>query len=132
MSHRRNPVLTAAVVVALALFAAPARGEDKKDKGKTEPLPDCIVTALPIFADVANYRQQPYGQRGVQYLFAYISDIQANVSGGVRRGIVYEGRLETKLDINLEKFAGWQGGRVYFNAFAIHGRGLTRYNIHNI
>jgi porin len=119
--------LSAIVVAASLAAAAAARAEE----GGDDKLPDSITTALPIFAQVADYREKLF-KNGVQYLFTYISDIQSNVSGGVRRGTVYEGRLETMLDIDLEKFVGWQGGKVHFNAFAIHGRGLTRYYVNNI
>ena len=51
---------------------------------------------------------------------------------GATRGL-YEGRLETKLDIDLEKFGGWQkGGKAHMNAFAINGRGLSRYYVDNL
>src|SRR3954447_22129381 len=30
------------------------------------------------------------------------------------------------------KLVGWEGGAVHFNTFAIHGRGLSRYNLNNI
>src|SRR4030088_1330007 len=108
-----------AIVVAVSLAAAAARAEEGEDKPK-----DSIVTDLPIFADVKAYREGLF-TKGVEYQFTYISDIQSNVSGGIRRGTTYEGRLEGMLDVNLEKFVGWQGGKVHFNAFAINGRGLT-------
>jgi porin len=123
--RRFRLVSLSAIVLAAVFAAAPARAEEDK-------LEDSVTTALPIFADVANYREKLFNNNGVKYLFTYITDIQSNVSGGVRRGIVYEGRLEMMLDIDLEKFAHWQGGKVHFNAFAIDGRGLSRYNIHNI
>ena len=84
-----------------------------------------------MFAQVADYRERLH-KNGVKYLFTYISDIQSNVSGGVRRGTIYDGRLEGMLDIDLEKFIGWQGGKVHFNGFAIHGHGLSRYDLDNI
>jgi porin len=125
MSDRMKTLGAAAFAVLLAaVAAAPARAEEDK-------LEDSITTALPMFAQVADYREKLF-KNGVKYLFTYISDIQSNVSGGVRRGTIYEGRLETMLDIDLEKFVGWQGGKVHFNGFAIHGRGLSRYYLDNI
>jgi porin len=124
--RRFRLVSLSAIVLAAFFAAAPARAEDAEDK-----LEDSVTTALPMFAQVADYRERLF-KNGVKYLFTYITDIQANVSGGVRRGPTYMGRLETILDIDLEKFAGWQGGKVHFNAFAIDGRGLSRYNVHNI
>jgi len=121
---------SASAILVAALFAGlPARAED--DKGKADKLEDSITTALPMFAQVADYRERLH-KNGVKYLFTYISDIQSNVSGGVRRGTIYDGRLEGMLDIDLEKFIGWQGGKVHFNGFAIHGHGLSRYYLDNI
>jgi porin len=123
-------LVSASAILVAALFASlPACADDAKDKA--DKLEDSITTALPMFAQVADYREKLL-KNGVKYLFTYISDIQSNVSGGVRRGTTYEGRLETMLDIDLEKFVGWQGGKVHFNGFAINGRGLTRYYVNNI
>ena len=124
MSHHARTFAAAAFAGLLALFAAPARSEEKPDEGT-------IVNALPIFADIRTYRERLL-ENGVQYQFTYIGDGQANLSGGVRRGAIYTGRLETMLEVDLGKFAQWEGGTVHFNAFAIHGRGLSRYNLTNI
>jgi porin len=53
------------------------------------------------------------------------SEVLANLSGGVRRGAVYEGRLELDLDLDLAKLAGWGGATVHVSAYQIHGRGLS-------
>lgn len=119
------------MLLGVLLAAVPAFADDD-DKGKGDKLPDSIVTALPIFADIATYRQQIYDQRGVQYQFTYIGDGQTNLSGGGRRGAIYTGRLETVFEADLGKLVGWEGGAVHFNTFAIHGRGLSRYNLNNI
>jgi porin len=53
------------------------------------------------------------------------SEVLANISGGVRRGAIYEGRLELDLDLDLAKLAGWGGATVHVSAYQIHGRGLS-------
>jgi porin len=126
--HRFQRLSFNAILLA-ALFGA---GQARADEEKKDELPPSIVTALPLFADIATYRQQIYDQRGVQYQFTYIGDGQANLSGGVRRGAIYTGRLETVFEADLGKLVGWEGGAVHFNTFAIHGRGLSRYNLNNI
>jgi porin len=123
---RRSRHFSIGILVGLVFAGAPTF-----DNLKAEELPPSIATALPFFADVAAYRERLF-KDGVQYQFNYISDGQANLSGGVRRGAIYTGRLETLLEIDLGKFVHWEGGTVHFNAFAIHGRGLSRYNIGNI
>src|SRR5207248_2466525 len=54
-----------------------------------------------------------------------ISEVLGNVSGGVRRAGIYEGRLELDLDVDLEKAAGWRGAQMHVSAYQIHGRGLS-------
>ena len=122
--------VAAAATVGLTLFPSFSVHADEEEK-KEDKLEESITTALPIFSQVVDYRERLF-KNGVRYSFTYISDVQSNVSGGARRGTVYEGRLETKLDIDLEKFAGWQGGKVHMNAFAINGRGLSRYYVDNL
>jgi porin len=130
MSYPVTTFVAAAASLALALF--PPLSVRAEEEGKKEDkLQESITTALPIFSQIAEYREGLF-KNGVQYSFTYVSDLQSNISGGARRGTVYEGRLETKLDIDLEKFADWQGGKVHFNAFAINGRGLSRYYVKNI
>jgi porin len=131
VSERAGNFVAVALAVLLGLIAVSALADEDKAEKKDE-LPPSIVTALPIFADIATYRQQLYDQRGVQYQFNYIGDGQANLSGGVRRGAIYTGRLETVFEADLGKLVGWEGGAVHFNTFAIHGRGLSRYNLLNI
>ena len=53
------------------------------------------------------------------------SEILGNLSGGVRRGAVYEGRLELDLDLDFEKVVGWHGATAHVSAYQIHGRGLS-------
>src|SRR5437588_11199666 len=89
---RRFRLLSWSAIVLAAFFAAGRGGaEEADDKPK-----DSIVNDLPIFADVKAYREGLF-KKGVEYQFTYISDIQSNVSGGVRRGTTYEGRLEGML-----------------------------------
>jgi porin len=62
---------------------------------------------------------------GVDLTVGYIGDVLGVASGGLQEGVVYEGRLELGLDINLERLVGWEGGKFHASAYQIHGRGLT-------
>lgn len=64
--------------------------------------------------------------RGIKVNFIYTGDALANVSGGNRRGAVYQGKLEFALAADLEKLAGWAGLRFYTDAFQIHNTGRIR------
>jgi porin len=63
--------------------------------------------------------------RGVQLGINYLGEVLGNPAGGMRRGAIYEGRLEMLLNLDLEKIAGWSGATLHVNAYQIHGRGLS-------
>lgn len=69
---------------------------------------------------------------GVQLGFTYTNEVLANVTGGVKRGAIYEGRLEMDLDADLEKAAGLTGGSFHASAYQIHGHGLSGSYLHNL
>ena len=68
---------------------------------------------------------------GVQLGANDIGEILANPTGGVRRGAIYEGRLEVFVNLDLEKIAGWSGATAHANAYQIHGRGLSANDLGN-
>jgi porin len=69
--------------------------------------------------------------RGVQFGLNYIGEILGNPTGGVKQGLVYEGRLEASFTLDLDKVAGWTGGLFHVNAYQIHGRGLSANDLGN-
>jgi porin len=69
---------------------------------------------------------------GYQFSMTYIGEGLANVSGGVRTGAIYTGRLDLGTTIDLEKVAGWTGATFHANVFQIHGDGLSRSYIGNL
>ena len=69
---------------------------------------------------------------GVQFSATYIGEGLASVSGGVRAGQIYTGRLDLGTTIDLEKIAGWTGATFHANMFQIHGEGLSGNYIGNL
>ena len=63
---------------------------------------------------------------GLQFNATYIAEVFGNVSGGMRRGSIYTGRLDLGVDADLEKIVGWTGAKFHANMFQIHGQGLSR------
>jgi porin len=51
------------------------------------------------------------------------SEVWANIAGGLRQGAVYDGLISLAVNVDLEMAVRWTGGRIFFNAFQIHGRG---------
>src|SRR4051812_40603281 len=69
---------------------------------------------------------------GIALSATYIGEALGNASGGVRRGAIYEGRLDFGVDVDLEKRAGWGGATLHANFYQIHGSGLSRDYIGNL
>ncbi|MCA6111907.1 carbohydrate porin [Bradyrhizobium cenepequi] len=69
---------------------------------------------------------------GYQFSLTYIGEGFANISGGVRTGAIYTGRLDLGTTIDLEKVMGWTGATFHANMFQIHGDGLSRSYIGNL
>jgi porin len=61
----------------------------------------------------------------------YIGEVLGNLSGGTRRGAIYEGRLEMAFQVDLARAIGWSGATFRASAYQIHGRGLSANNLGN-
>ena len=59
--------------------------------------------------------------RGIIFNFTYTADGFGVVSGGIKRGVLYNGILDLGADIDLERLVGWKGGHFHVNAFYPHG-----------
>jgi porin len=63
---------------------------------------------------------------GIKFAATYIGEALGNPSGGLKRGSVYEGRLNLAVDAVFEKLAGMRALTFHANMFQIHGGGLSR------
>ncbi|MEO7317503.1 MAG: carbohydrate porin [Chthoniobacteraceae bacterium] len=59
--------------------------------------------------------------RGVILNFTYAANGFGVVSGGIKRGALYNGILDFGTDIDLEKLVGWKGGHFHVNVLHPHG-----------
>lgn len=73
----------------------------------------------------------PFEKYGIKFAATYIGETLGNVSGGVKQGAIYEGRLNLAVDVDLQKLAGWRELTFHANMFQIHGDGLSRSNLQN-
>jgi porin len=123
MKLRRWPIHCAVVAVLAGMDAAPLRAQGAPESlGITEP---SIATSLPQNGDPFGIRKQLY-DHGISYNLIYTNDVLSNLSGGIKRGTIDEGKLETQLYIDLGKFAGWKDWTFYANAFGIYNTGRIR------
>ncbi len=90
-----------------------------------------LWTRQSLTGDWAGFRQA-IQDRGLQFSAAYIGEAVGNLSGGIRRGTVYEGRLELDAVADLGKLANWTGATLYANAWITHGRGLSANYVANL
>jgi porin len=137
---RLGRTIAAAALVGLAHAAVaqtPAGGRPEPQAGAPETSdkpsqpPPSIATSLGPAGDPGGSRSA-LEKAGVVYSLTYIGEVLGNVSGGMRRGSIYEGRLDLQVDADLQKLAGWEGATIHAQAFQIHGHGLSRYYLGNL
>ena len=112
------------LALSLLLAATCAQAEDAAPdaNGITSP---SIATSLPNNGDPGGIRKR-LAEHGVTYNLIYTNDVLSNVSGGLKRGTIDQGKLEAQLTIDLEKLADWKGLTFYANGFQIHNTGRIR------
>src|SRR4051812_35208743 len=62
---------------------------------------------------------------GIHLYAGYTGEILANVSGGLRRGAIYEGLLEMAIDFDTARLGLWNGGLLHASSIYPHGSGLS-------
>ncbi|MGE9007530.1 carbohydrate porin [Leptospira interrogans] len=96
----------------------------------------CLVLAPVAYADTTPAAQKDtrelLADAGYQFSLVYIGEGLANITGGMRTGAIYTGRLDLGTTIDLERVAGWTGASFHANMFQIHGDGLSRSYIGNL
>lgn len=106
-------------VICLQIMPATADDSGPDANGITAP---SIASSLPERGDPFGTRKELAGY-GVTVVFNYTNDVLANVDGGIKRGIIDQGLLETRLTVDLEKAIGWRGLSLFANMFQIHDTG---------
>jgi len=125
--------LRCGLLAVAVMCAAPARGQDQiQGRGKDQDTPTAhgitepsVATSLPQNGDASGMRKWLY-DHGISYNFIYTNDVLSNLSGGIKRGTIDQGKLEDQLLIDLEKLLGWKSTTFYANAFEIYNTGRIR------
>ena len=84
-----------------------------------------------LFGDLGGLRKT-LGAVGIGLGLSYIGETFASVTGGIKRGAVYDGRLSMSLDFDFDKLAGWSGATAHIDAYDIHGRGASANLVGNL
>lgn len=117
----------AADVPSAATASAKAPAEDKLDVG----CEDSIAPYLGWLGDPGGARSAA-AKKGVSLCLTYTGEVLGNVSGGIRRGAIYEDKWELDLDLDFEKLVGWSGASFHGSALQIGGKGLSGNEIGNL
>ena len=128
-----------ALPIAQSAFAADSTLAPKTDPPTADcqfastgiPSPSIATSLQPGLADPGGVRAA-LGAHGIQMGLNYINDVMANTTGGLKRGAIYQGRLEYTFDACLGKLIGWPDANFHVNFYQTHGTGLSRYYVGNV
>jgi porin len=116
-------IVWVAVTVIAGLDAAPLLAADPAyDPSQATP---SIASNLPNNGDPTGARQW-LSDHGITYGLIFTNDVLSNLSGGLKRGSLYQGKVEGQLTVDMEKLAGWQDLTLYANGFQIDNTGRIR------
>jgi porin len=126
-SNKAKKYLSILLLVGLP-FAAWAQQDKKTDDDKPAD-PDTGEST--VEEKTLGILPNPLAKYGVKFAATYIGEVLGNVSGGLKQGAIYEGRLNLAVDVDLQKLAGLNQLTFHANMFQIHGEGLSRNNLQN-
>src|SRR5258708_28177733 len=112
-------------------FWGPATSQEDKKTDEDKPA-DPDTGESTIEEKTLGLLPNPLQKYGVKFAATYIGEILGNVSGGLKRGAVYEGRLNLAVDVDLQKLIGADQLTFHANMFQIHGGGLSRGALQNL
>src|SRR3954465_11385458 len=119
-----------ALLFTVALVGPASAQEDKKTDDDKPADPDTGEST--VEEKTLGLLPNPFQKYGVKFAATYIGETLGNVSGGLKQGAIYEGRLNLALDADLQKLVGLQQLTFHANMFQIHGEGLSRSNLQNL
>ncbi len=118
----------AAFWLAVSVGAASAQ-QDKKTDDEKPADPDTGEST--VEESTLGLLPNPFEKYGIKFAATYIGETLGNASGGLRQGVIYEGRLNLAVDVDLQKLAGLREVTFHANMFQIHGDGLSRSYLNN-
>lgn len=115
-----------AAFAAAAIVAAPAlAASDVSERAAAD-----VWTRETLIGDSGGVR--PWlADHGLSLALSETSEVLANVSGGIRHGIIYEGLTDAALQFDLRTKYEWPGV-FYVRGLQIHGRGLSENYLDNL
>ncbi len=81
-----------------------------------------------LFGDWQGVRPR-LAERGLEFSVEYFSEVLGNVSGGLKRGAIYDGLLKVAVDLDLEKLMSAPGTQFHVSGLYPHGRSLSEHYV---
>jgi porin len=119
-----------AFFLVIAFSQAAIAQEDKKTDDDKPADPDTGEST--IEEKTLGLLPNPFQKYGFKFAATYIGETLGNISGGLKKGAVYEGRLNLAIDFDLQKLIGVDQFTFHANIFQIHGGGLSRGSLQNL
>ncbi len=69
---------------------------------------------------------------GISFGLSETDEALGNATGGLRRGVEYDGITTMTLELDTDKAFGWKGGDLFMSALQIHGRNLGADNLDSL
>lgn len=102
-----------------AVFAAALLANSVMARAEAEP---SIWERETLLGDPGGVRGK-LEENGIKIRLTETSAVWGNVTGGIKRGVVYNGLTELGVELDTGKMGLWQGGLLVMSALQIHGRG---------
>jgi porin len=119
----------AAIILLTLSFSGAWAQEDKKTDDLKPADPDTGEST--VEESTLGLLPNPLQKYGIKFAATYIGEALSNVSGGLKQGAVYDGRLNLAVDVDLQKLARLKGLTFHANLFQTHGDGLSRSYLNN-
>ncbi len=84
-----------------------------------------------LFGDLFGLRSL-LSRYGITLAIQETSEVLGNPTGGVRRGVAYDGLTQAILQMDTQRAFGWYGGLFNVSALKLHGRNLSSDNLYTL
>ena len=122
-------VPAAAIFVATLWLTGSALAEEAAAEKPAPPPPNADPTKL-LLGDIGGVRPE-LTKLGIIPALTDIEETLGNVSGGVRRGLIFEGLTDFSLAYDLRPRFDWRGN-FFARGYQFHGKGLSANYIDNL
>ncbi len=135
----RRHFFAAPAFVAMTLWAATALAASEVPlRAVRDPSRQCVSPRVAAVGADAGLLGAMGGLRpwlschGVSLGLTEKSEFFGNVTGGTHRGFRYDGLTTLTLTVDARQAFGWRAGTFYASLLQIHGRNLSRENLHEL